>query len=228
MTINQKLEALYSEKLKKIGPLFDFDNEIDGPLIMNAWEEDYLNSQIKLLFIGQECDEWIGETIDKFEDLKNRYVDFKLSKNGTRTTFWQYVYYVNSILNPSNKDGNNFLWTNVSKFCMWNGKPLDWTTHKATVKHFNCLKEEIKIVNPDVVLFFSGPNYDDKIKIQFETEVIFEQLSDEIPLRELAVLFNENLPKHTYRTYHPKAMQMRHKKGHLEIILNTIKAEFEK
>ncbi|WP_207492507.1 hypothetical protein [Aridibaculum aurantiacum] len=225
MTINQQLETLYRDKLHNIEPLFEFDHEIDGPLIMNAWEDEYINSQVRILFIGQECDGWIGWTVDKFEELNNKYIDFGLSKKGDRTVFWQYVYYVNSILNPNNAEGNNFLWTNVSKFCMWDGKPLDWTTHQTTVKHFDCLKEEIRILKPDVVLFFSGPFYDDKIKLQFDTDISFEQVDNEIPLRELAILKNENLPKHTYRTYHPKPMQMLYKTGHLEIILNKIKSE---
>jgi hypothetical protein len=228
MTINQQLEELYREKLKNIEPLFDFDHEIDGPIIMNAWEDEYMSSHIKILFVGQECDTWMGWTVDKFEELRNKYIDFKLSKNGNRTVFWQYVYYVNSILNPSNKEGNNFLWTNVSKFCMWDGKSLDWTTHQATVKHFNCLKDEIRILEPEVVLFFSGPFYDDRIKIQFDSQIIFEQLDNNIALRELAVLRNDNLPIHTYRTYHPRPMQSHFKTRHLEIILNKIKTDFVK
>jgi hypothetical protein len=228
MGINNQLEILYKKKLQRVEDLYHYDHEIDGPLLMYCWEDEYNRSEHKILFVGQECDEWIGYTSENYDELIEKYRNFKLSKNGNRTTFWQYVYYVNSILNPSLAEENNFLWTNVSKFCTWDGKSLDWQIHKDIIKNFDCLKEELLIVQPDVILFFSGPTYDDRIRIQFDEQLQFLQLVPEIPIRELARVSHPLLPKHSYRTYHPKSMQIHYKNQHLESILDFIKRDIEK
>jgi hypothetical protein len=100
---------------------------------------------------------------------------------------------------------------------------LDWKTHKSTVDKFNCLKEEIAVTKPDVVVFLSGPNYDGKINVQFNDEIEFKNFKDR-HIRETAKLEHPDLPEHTYRIYHPNYLQ-RSKKGFLlEELIDHLKS----
>jgi hypothetical protein len=220
--INEKLKSLYDSHKSGLAKLVSQIEDLDGPLLMKCWEEEYLRSKHKILFLGQESNGWLGYATDDVDACMNRYEGFQLSKNGTRTVFWQYVYWVNALLNPQQKEGNNFLWSNVSKFSTLNGKQLDWGLYKDIVTDFNCLSAEIQIVEPDVFLSFSGPTYDEKLKLQFEDNLAFEQVFEDIPSRQLARLIHPSLPKHSYRTYHPIALQRQGKSGHIERLVDFI------
>jgi hypothetical protein len=87
------------------------------------------------------------------------------------------------------------------------------------------LTDEIKIVQPDVILFFSGPNYDDKIKIQFNETPQFVKVFDDIPIRELARVAHDDLPYNSYRAYHPAALQRQNKLNQVERLIEKIKKE---
>lgn len=223
--INEKLKELYESKMDGLNQLSTLLDDIDGPLFMKCWEDEYLKTKFKILFVGKECNGWFGDVSDDVVGGMNKYDNFNLSKNGNRTVFWQYVYWINSLFNPEQREGNNFLWTNISKFCTLNGEGLDWSVHTETVKHFNCLADEIKIANPDIVLFFSGHSYDDKIRIQFDGDIQFKKVFDEISERELAKVEHPELPKHTYRVYHPKYLQIKNKYHYLEKLMEHIKNE---
>ena len=220
--INEKLREMYSQKIEGLKSSPDFADEVDGPILMHCWEDEYEKSQIKILFIGKECNGWIGYMSDKIDKPIEDYKKFKLSKNGNRTVFWQYIYRINAALNPDQKDGNNFLWTNVSKFCTHKGHGLDWDIHLSTVDKFNCLKDEIVITKPDIVIFLSGPDYDGKINIQFNNEVEFKPFKEQ-HIRETAILEHPVLPKHSYRIYHPNYLQRSKKSFLLEELIEHLK-----
>lgn len=221
--INNKLYDLYTNHIKGITQLAHTYNDIDGPLLMKCWEKDYLKSNFKILFVGKECNGWIGDVSADLGKLLHAYEEFKLSKNGNRTVFWQYVYWMNSLLNPDQKEDTNFLWTNISKFCNINGKGLNWSTHIDTVNKFNCLKDEIEIVKPNVVIFFSGPYYDGKMNCQFNDQLNFTQVFEDIPIRQLAKVNHICLPHHTYRVYHPSYLQRSGLYNHIERLVDQIK-----
>jgi len=223
--INEKLKELYTSKVDGVKQLANSLDDIDGPLLLKCWEDEYAKSKFKILFVGKECNGWVGYASDNVEECMKRYDNFKLSKNGNRTVFWQYVYWVNSLLNPEQREGNNFLWTNISKFCTLDGAGLEWAVHTETVKHFNCLIDEVKITNPDIVLFFSGPYYDDKMKVQFEGEISFKKVFDDIPQRELARVEHSVLPRHSYRVYHPSSLQRQMKSNYIQRLVEHIKNE---
>jgi hypothetical protein len=153
-----------------------------------------------------------------------KYKDFALGAEYVKSPYWKYVHEINAHFNQGKK--KNFLAANVSKFCA-GGAPLDWETHKESVSHFDCLREEIKILNPDVIIFLSGPNYDDKIKIQFNEELEFTPLFEEIGVRELARIKSAGLPVRTYRTYHPGYLQRSSTTHYINLILSHIKNEKE-
>jgi hypothetical protein len=232
--INQKLKELYKSKIGGAVALKEkFGDKLDGPHMLYCWEQEYTaESNVKILFIGQENYGWYyndgiyNEGIcDNVEYGMCKYKDFALGAEYLKTPYWRYVHEINAHLNPGKN--KNFLTTNVSKFCAGGG-PLDWETHKECVKHFDCLREEIKILNPDVIIFFSGPQYDDKIREQFnKDELKFETVFEDIGVQELARIKGDYLPKHTYRIYHPNYLQRSKKRYLIDFLLPYIKNDKE-
>ena len=142
---------------------------------MHCWEDDYINSKYKLLFVGQENHGWYGDAVLELDECLNKYKDFALCNNGSYTRFWQYIYEINNLLMPEMVGSNkkNFLWTNISKFCTLEGKSVPKEVFKLLENNSFLLKSEIEITKPEVVIFFTGPNWDNELKHQFNKELNF-------------------------------------------------------
>ena len=61
---------------------------------------------------------------------------------------------------------------------------------------------ELEVLKPHVCLFFTGPNYDVFLKSIF-TDCGFDAFCD-VPTRGLARLTHGDLPRMSFRTYHPR------------------------
>jgi hypothetical protein len=44
--INEKLREMYSQKIEGLKSSPDFADEVDGPILMHCWEDEYEKSQI--------------------------------------------------------------------------------------------------------------------------------------------------------------------------------------
>ena len=141
-----------------------------------------------------------------------------------KSIFWQGAHFFNDILNPQFKNQRCFLWTNVTKYSR-SKSPLTQEDIIYTLKHFNVLKKEIELIKPNVVLFFSGKNYDDIIKQQFNKgDLEFNKISDEYGEHEIAqiVSASHSLPIHSYRTYHPRYLRQQKKWHYLSVLAAKI------
>ncbi|WP_415803579.1 hypothetical protein, partial [Marinicrinis lubricantis] len=56
------------------------------------------------------------------------------------------------------------------------------------------------LLSPDVVLFFTGPYYDDRLQRTFAGSVL--DSVNGMPLNLLCRVIHDKLPYHSYRTYH--------------------------
>ncbi len=222
---DEKLEKLYQSKIEGLKFIENSQKELDGPLLMSCWDDLYEKADIKLLIIGQENFGWWGEKTSDIGGLMEIYTDFCMALNyhNRKSWFWQGVFKLNGLLNPKLANEPCFLWTNVSKYCTWEGGPISWNDHKFVIENFNILPDEIDVLKPDAVIFLSGPHYDDKIKIQFDENLVFEQINNNISVRELAKIKHPKLPNHTYRTYHPRYLNFQNKLVYLTTIASLIK-----
>ena len=227
MNINEKLIELYNSNLGGLKAIHEkFDDQVDGPQLMYCWEENYKNAEIKILFIGQEPNTWIcNRSWAEIEKPLKRYEEFALASNRKKdvTTFWKGVLEMNEILNRKSDNRFGFLWMNVSKYSTKEGGRITDKDFDFINENFNVLQSEINIIKPDVVIFFSGPDLDERIRVQFEGEMTFKEIHNDIPPRELAKIVHKNLPKDTYRVYHPIALQRQKKWNYLQLIINQIK-----
>ncbi|OHD57520.1 MAG: hypothetical protein A2014_04730 [Spirochaetes bacterium GWF1_49_6] len=225
MSINENLKNLYQSKLNDLKTLVNnIGNEdtadYEGPLLMYCWEDKYLSSKKKILFIGQETNGWNGflrpTSAKIIDDIIDIYKGFELGAR-YNSVFWQYVNYINKKINDS---ALNFMWTNVLKFGRSGiGRP-DEQVQEEELLNFNILKDEIEILNPDVVLFFSGPNYDQDIINRIDG-VEFNTCSNR-DTRVFTRLKHKVLPSKTFRTYHPNYLRKSGNEDILDEIINLI------
>lgn len=75
-------------------------------------------------------------------------------------------------------------------------------------REYNVLPMEISALAPEVVIFFTGPEYDDRLRETYHRvgrtakPLEFEPVHG-FNANSLSRLVHPNLPYHTYRTYHP-------------------------
>jgi hypothetical protein len=228
MSINMQLRDLYYSKLPELISIIETIGNEDvedytGPFLTQCWEEKYLSSDFKILFVGQEANGWTGfdrpKTQNAIDGLLERYIKFELGAN-YNTTFWQHIHYINQRLNNADL---NFAWSNVLKFGRsGNGRPTDAVVEQELLK-FNILEAEIKILDPDVAIFFSGPNYDLDISQRISGVKFLQCENNE--LRALARLSHPSLPKKTYRTYHPSHLRQSKKEDIRDEIIKLVKGQ---
>ena len=223
MQINDQLVKLYEKEISILKNSNIKSWDFDGPLLMHCWEKEYLQSEFKILFFGREPNGWMGDLVLNTSDCINKYKDFGLCENGRYTTFWQYIYHTKNILMPQSITQKNFLWSNVSKFSKLNGKSIDLDSYKFFCDNFQILETELKILKPDVIIFFTGESWDDKIRYQINSEIQFKSVKDEIPISKLSRVQSEILPYNTYRVDHPTTLQLQKNWNYMEIIMEQIK-----
>ncbi|TXK71737.1 hypothetical protein [Mesonia sp. HuA40] len=225
MEINKKLKKLYEKETNRLLKNKSFPDNIDGPNLMYCWEDEYLSSEYKILFIGREPNGWMGDLHLNVDNCIKRYKDFELCENGKYTTFWQYIYETKNLLMPDTIGKKNFLWSNVSKFSKAvEGSAIELEDFKFFCDNFKILEEEIKITKPDVIIFFTGNNWDKKIQYQIKDKIKFTPIDTEIDSSELARLIAKPFPLHTYRVAHPITLQTQGKWNYMEKIISNIKS----
>lgn len=191
---------------------------------------EYLNSKIKIMFIGQESYGWGYEEGVKESMEFTKYFLY----NSYNTIFWEFMYELESKIN-GDKEFNkySFFYSNIFRICVDSNnnneiKHLIYNIKLTNeyIKNIQTLYKEIKIVKPDIIIFLSGPNYDKYITNIFKY-VYFKQVNDMYSTRELSRIINENLPINTFRLYHPMyANRYRDKYWDkvINIISNSIKS----
>ena len=172
--INRKLTDLYKEHLCKytkteLENAFG-TNDYSNPLLIHCWE-DYTKDYVRIMYIGRETSSWYSDDfcedvngyydISKLIDLVKVKFDFKFEKKYKFfSLLYKIEYALNHVQNELGKSPkiHNFLWTNVFKFGRHDarkGRPLknvrDWER-----QHFNILRDEIRITQPDLVIFVTG------------------------------------------------------------------------
>jgi hypothetical protein len=221
--INKPLYTLYKRHMKKLENKIK-NYEFDGPLLMQAWEDEYLTSEYKILFVGREHNGWMGDLVTDVDMLMEKYKSFGLVENGDYTTFWQYIYEFKNILMPKSVGKKNFLWTNISKFSTLEGKALKEKDFNFFTKNFHVFEEEIKVINPDIIIFFTNYTWDEKIKNQLSAPAKFIKFHNDIPEDKGARVECISLPFHTYRVPHPITMQTKKEWNTMLKIMATIKS----
>jgi hypothetical protein len=174
---------------------------LSNPLLMDL-PDDWVNIRPKVMIIGQQTYGWgsFGEGYgdDLIAGLMLDYAEFHLGRFYRPTPFWQAAYVVHmSINSPVRPFG--FAWTNLVKIDQHASRPSA-EIEELVGRHFPVVPHELEIARPDIVVFFTGPYYDERLRRTFAGACL-ETIAADTP--ELARVKHEKLPARSFRTYHP-------------------------
>ena len=236
-SINEHLLALYSSKwaslCEAMRPILD-DEDIctkpTNPLLLSIDEDAYRDADVKFMIFGQETNDWEEQAETKqtvyaagFDFVLDLYRGFyntgKCYSYGGH--FWNGFNRFRAMLGKEHPDAKIcYVLNNIIKIGKLGEKgcPPDYI-YEVERKHFSVIREEIDILKPDVILFLTGPNYDNKISDVFG-DVSYSALSP-FSERQLARVSLPDVDV-TFRTYHPNFLWRNNIEHYFETIINEI------
>lgn len=234
VNFNKLLEELYLSKWESLSDKLisfneeepdDKENLATHPLLLKV-NPQYEDTNLKIMFFGQETNQWGGELNDgifsydaDMEFLLSLYEDFFLNQGYEQygKPFWNFIRRIRSVDSISE---TGYVWNNVLKI----GKCEAGTPQQGLINHtlnyFNVIPDEINILKPDVLLFFTGPRYDKYIEKHIGTYKIYP-INGFKPNELCRLEFSFAPTKLALRTYHPGFLQRLGKKR-LDDVFNTI------
>ena len=231
--MNKQLRELYESHWKNLTQelnLILIDEKLSqkptNPLLIYLDEKKHLESEIKVMIIGQETNDWnknftgnIQETIEIYDEFYNS----GYAQNSYGGHFWNGINRFSNLLEtkfPNKKI--SYVWNNVVKIGA-SGRdqnhPQNYIYH-AELKNFKVLEKEIEILNPDIILFISGPTYDSNIASILDG-VKFSRLNKNFSDRQIAKLEFKNR-KNIFRTYHPNYLWRNDINKYFEAIIESV------
>jgi hypothetical protein len=209
MNINSKLKEIYEATWPA---LIESGHKITDPIPTNpmllSFDEDFFSRADKRIMIcGQETWGW-GDFGSSVEDCMNGYysffVDEEFYPGYGKSAYWKAFRFFQAqfaSLYPEQKI--QFIYQNLSKIGRNDGA-TGVTNEIRTLErqHFPVFKKEIELLQPDMILFLTGPDRDHDIHFHFP-DAEFSQAGDELNLRRRAWVSSPDLPSSTLRLYHP-------------------------
>ena len=193
MSYNQALYNLYEprlgnlfDKLKNLEQNQDLKS-ISSPLLLSVKDEqDHKDADVRIMIFGQETSSWfrcLEETIveHNLNTLLKIYCDFyywheRGYKDVSQSPFHNFRDQLKNQLNdelaknfPNKKV--SYIVNNLYKFGKSGGpgRAPEWFLELER-EHFNVIQEEIRILDIDLCIFLTGPNYDNRIREIFGIE----------------------------------------------------------
>jgi hypothetical protein len=202
--MKNELLSLYKNRqkdFKKVLEIFPED-DLAGPFLMSP-NPDFYTSSNRLLIIGQETNGW-SYHIDDLEKQMENYEDFNVGIEYYASPFWNITRKVENAL--ENKP-YSCAWTNLNKFDLDGGRP--YGEYETMISKLDdILLSEMKILNPDFCIFFTGPSFDYRIKTIFQ-DIEFIEITN-FTVRQFCKLRHPDLPANSYRSHHPKSLRIRY------------------
>ena len=197
--MNQPLLDLYKKNEPTIVEVRSrCHEEMEGPFL-TAPNDDYWRSPRKVAFIGQETKGWTSET-DICAQMAT-CTRFNLGEGYNPTPFWNIIRKFEAALTGSTYSS---AWLNLNRYGEGGGRP-SWVNQQILAELDFLLLEELTLINPAVVIFFTGPNYDQRISELLQATTL--QI-ESFPPRKLCRLRSPVLPSVIFRTYHPKYLRL--------------------
>lgn len=216
---NVALTDLYCRKWSALCEVRSRFQDLSKPYL--AWvHPDYERTEVRLVVVGKETNGWGNEDVidglsprQAVETLMRRYKTFALG--GTypgKQAFWVPVNDLYQRLNP-NGPRFGFVALNASNMDQDQGQPNDEV--RDALIEIGLLKEEIRILQPHVIVFHTGPRYETWL------DRWFPDLSRDGDMW-LARLRASGLPARSFRSYHPQYLNRRSRRGN---VYDRIQAE---
>lgn len=199
--MKDKLLNLYTDRqqdFKNVTGQFAND-DLHGPFLMSP-NNIYVNQKNPLLIIGQETYGW-GKNVDDLNKQMQDYEIFNVGQHYYSSPFWSITRKVEDAVG---NQSYSCAWTNISKYDVGGGRAYG-EYEIAISKLDSILIDEIKIIQPKICLFFTGPAFDERINNIF-SNIEFKEVQDWTP-RQLSQLKHPSLPVLSFKTYHPNYLR---------------------
>ncbi len=230
MKINDELKKLYLNHVDYLNKSHSEINvkkiQAEGPFLVKCNEKNYLNAAKKIIFVGQENNGWTSGikhpvTEDYIPSLMNWYEEFKFGVEQQRRPIFSIMH---SIIKKCNLTYDSCMYLNVWKYCLIankKGVKPSKELQQITENTNKLIYDELRILKPDVVVFFTGPRYDGDIRtnigavefngfLKYNKNVISELCFKDFNFRAI-------------RTYHPSYMRRTGKENaYIDEITNFI------
>ena len=212
---NKALLKLYNSKSEVIKEIKAISKE-KLALLLSAVPQNYKKAQYKIMVIGQELNGGFGVRSEpRITMLDNLKIQSKIPIKRSFSKFGNFSTKFCKSLNKVNSSiSSYYVWADIRKFSYYKKVgsksrapriPLNNEVQNIIDTKFNILKDEIKIINPDIVLFLTGHKYDYHIEkqlkgVEFKTVENYDK-------KQFARVEHEVLPKKSFRIYHPNAFR---------------------
>ena len=226
--LNKELYDLYKGRWETLEKILNSNPNLSHPQLM--WvPEDYLKARFKLMIVGQQANRWGFDkgkrqhfaSNDIISALIEEAKNFVTGPKYKNRPFWIASFNLNKLLKLP-KYG--FVWSNLIKLDDKSDKENEGARVKHDIEQKLCglglLQEEIKITRPNVVVFFTGPHYDNRLDEDFKG--IDKKNVEPYKERQFARLKHELLPN-SFRIYHPDYLNWAGKWNMIELLADEVK-----
>lgn len=198
--MNKALSELYKLKWRKLIDESKGKNSA-CPLLIKV-KGNYECADLRIMIVGQETDCWAGKFEDNvltIEQLQDKYFKYFYDDSKKfRRPFWNrknFRYFQEELVKKYPSIKIEFVWNNANKIGNnGRGEPTD-AIKSMEKNYFDVFEEELKILNPNVVLFVTG-----------HRALPVKNQDANIGLKGINKLDLSNFPNIlALRTYHPNA-----------------------
>lgn len=190
------------------------DCGVSSPLLINPCEA-YFEQNIKLMVVGQQTYGWAAGK-NKIDDLLDEYNRFYFSEENKSSPFWRTVRKLEKEICFSDHCS---IWTNVNRIDVKGDEPCGTVAN--LIKNFDfILRKEIEILKPNVIVFFCGRSFDDRISKLYSGFKV-ESVNENTESNLLAKFNAKGLPC-CLRTYHPKFLNMQGKEVYDKVLSEIV------
>lgn len=237
MSAYQKWKACFQVEGLTLG---DF-----SPPLLLAVTEDYCRASKKIIVYGQQTAGWSWTDLSEKNwpdypnwPFSNQYSlsDFLSKGESIEALCWAYSEFSFAKYQPSSR--NSPFWQAFREIQHWAGAGVMWSnlvrvdykdgsifnadpqSREALLsQQVSVMLDELKALNPNMCIFFTGPDYDPVLRTVFR-ELGFKQI-DATPSLELARIAHADLPLNSYRTYHPNYLSQSKKWSYIDLIRSS-------
>jgi hypothetical protein len=220
--MKEQLLQLYKEKQESFrNVLSSFpSDDLAGPFLMSP-SPFYKEQKSPLLIVGQETNGWTY-FVDEIERQMYTYEQYNVGSNLDHLPFWNIIRKVEKALG---NDPHSCAWTNLSRFDLYGGK--SYGKYQKVIKGLDrIIVDEIKICTPEICIFFTGPDFDARLRRIFK-DMDFVAIPG-WNMKQLSMLRHPLLPYLTFRSYHPKSLRLKNLENNFIEFISDLSARKHK
>ena len=170
-------------------------------------EVKFSQADKRIMICGQETFGWVGldaSIEDCMAKYKKFFTDGEFYDGYGRSAFWKaFRFFEEQFARIFEGQKIQFIWQNLAKIGRNDGETGVTDEIRSLERaYFPVVRDEMQLLQPDIVIFLTGPDRDHDIKFHFP-DADFYQAGGESNLRRLAFVSSDALPSATLRLYHP-------------------------